>query len=52
MNAGSVANAMDDAPPGPRLPVRFVVVTFVVAAAVGAAILYFGLSGQLGAGVP
>jgi hypothetical protein len=39
-------------PPKPELPLRFVVVTFVAATVVGVAILYFGLTGQLGAGIP
>jgi len=52
MNPVPVATPMANAPSGPKLPWRFVVVTFVVAGVVGAAILYFGLSGQLGAGIP
>jgi hypothetical protein len=52
MNAGSVDGSPSGTLAGSGLPVRFIVVTFVAAAAVGAAIVYFGLQGQLGAGVP
>jgi len=52
MNTRSLAREMPTPPPEPELPIRFVVVTFVVAAVVGALILYFGLTGQLGAGIP
>jgi hypothetical protein len=40
------------APAGSNLPTRFIVLTFVAAAVVGALILYFGLTGQLGATIP
>jgi hypothetical protein len=39
-------------PPTPPVPTRFVVVTFAVAIAVGVLIAYFGLHGQIGAGIP
>lgn len=39
-------------PSSSDLPIRFIVVTFVVAAIVGALILYFGIHGQLGATIP
>ena len=43
---------MASSEPAPELPVRFIVVTFAVAALVGALVLYFGLTGQLGAAIP
>lgn len=43
---------MQDPLPSPAPPIRFIVVTFVVAAAVGAVVLYLGLTGYIGAGVP
>ncbi len=36
----------------PPFPTRFVIVTFVAAAIVGAAVLYFGLNGTLAGGIP
>lgn len=39
-------------PASPKLPMRFILATFVGAAIVTGLILYFGLAGQLGAGVP
>ncbi|HYA10552.1 MAG TPA: hypothetical protein VEH10_02625 [Thermoplasmata archaeon] len=38
--------------PTATLPVRFIILTFVGAAVAGALILYFGLTGQLGAAIP
>lgn len=38
--------------PDPKFPTVFVVATFVGAAVAGAAILYFGLGGQLGGAIP
>jgi hypothetical protein len=40
------------APPPPRLPIGFVVATFVIATVVGAAVIYLGLHGQLGGPIP
>jgi hypothetical protein len=37
---------------GARLPLGFIAATFVVAAAIGGLILYFGIQGQLGAAIP
>ncbi|HXQ79254.1 MAG: hypothetical protein WB788_02980 [Thermoplasmata archaeon] len=41
---------MTTAPTGPSR--TFVVLTFAVAVAVGVLIAYFGITGQIGAGVP
>lgn len=38
--------------PAPAFPTAFVVVTFAVAIAVGAAIAYLGIKGMIGAGIP
>ncbi len=43
---------MSEAPVDTRVPVRFVVVAFGVAIAVGIAVAYFGIHGQIGAGIP
>ena len=52
MNRPDLALPMSTPGPQPEFPLRFVVVTFVLAGVVGAAILYFGLRGQLGAAIP
>jgi hypothetical protein len=41
---------MAAAPAGP--PRSFLIITFAVAIAVGVLIAYFGITGQLGAGIP
>jgi hypothetical protein len=41
---------MSAAPTGP--PRTFLVVTFALAIAVGVLVAYFGITGQLGAGIP
>ena len=43
---------MASTPPTPRVPVRFVIVTFVVSIVIGVAIAYYGIHGQLGGGIP
>ncbi len=40
------------AEPAPTLPLSFVIVVFAVAIAIGAAIAYLGITGQIGAGIP
>jgi hypothetical protein len=44
----------DGAPtaPAPAFPTAFVVVTFVVAIAVGVLVTYLGIRGTIGAGIP
>jgi hypothetical protein len=43
---------MPTPPSIPAFPYRFLVVTFAVSITIGALIAYFGIHGQLGAGVP
>jgi len=43
---------MSAAVPGPKPSMLFVTVTFGVAIAVAALIAYFGITGQIGAGIP
>jgi len=43
---------MSTAPPVPGPSPLFLIATFSVAIAVGVLIAYFGITGQLGAGVP
>lgn len=43
---------MPASPETPKVPLFFLVATFVGAGIVGALILYFGLGGQLGGGIP
>jgi len=43
---------MTAAAPMPKPGLLFLVLTFGVAIAVGAAVIYFGINGQIGAGIP
>ncbi len=43
---------MTAAAAGDKLPLGFVIATFVVGAAVAVLIIYFGVRGQLGASIP
>jgi len=52
MNSGRVELTVAAPNPRPEFPTVFVVATFVLAAAAGALILYFGITGQLGASIP
>ncbi len=52
MNPAAVEPPMTAETPDPKVPLRFVIVTFLAAGLVGAAILYFGLGGQLGGPIP
>ena len=38
--------------PTPQVSRAFLVITFVVAIAIGVAIIYFGINGQLGGPIP
>ncbi len=43
---------MSESPVNAPVPMRFVVVAFVVAVVIGIAVAYFGIHGQLGGGIP
>jgi hypothetical protein len=38
--------------PTETFPFRFLIVTFVVSVAIGVAIIYYGMHGQIGGGIP
>ncbi|MGA8543046.1 MAG: hypothetical protein WB947_05870 [Thermoplasmata archaeon] len=38
--------------PSPKVPLSFIVVTFVVSGLIAVAIVYFGIHGQLGGPIP
>lgn len=43
---------MADETPDTRVPTSFLIATFVAAGLIGAAIIYFGMGGQLGGPIP
>ncbi len=52
MKALAGVRSVSAAAPTPPVPLTFIVVTFVAAGVVSAAILYFGLTGHLGTAIP
>ncbi len=40
------------AEPVPKVPTLFIVVTFAVAIAIGAAVIYLGINGMIGGPIP
>jgi hypothetical protein len=50
LNQSALERAMPE--PTPKVPLSFIVVTFSVAIIVAAAIIYFGINGQLGGPIP
>jgi hypothetical protein len=50
LNSSEVLSAMPE--PTPKVPLAFIVTTFVVAGVVAAAIIYLGITGALGGPVP
>lgn len=43
---------MSDAPAAPEFPYRFAIIAFVVSILIGVAVFYYGVHGQIGAGIP
>ncbi len=52
MNSSPTAPTMPTEPEPPPFPRTFAIVSFAAAILVAAVIIYFGVKGQLGAGIP